>query len=172
MTSTRRSNWSSLRSWYRIFMSAFGPLFRRFLSRNLSPGLSFRPASTLRQPVHKVTIGGLPLREGKPEEISSRISRLVAMVLCIASQPSARPGSSPSSSSHPSQRSKSDGRRGHRETWRIAVGRLEAMSVCGKPMGNSKITAELRKCRDALRSLSLRFSMITSIIPQEWPRDM
>jgi hypothetical protein len=38
-------------------------------------------------------------------------------------------------------------------------------------MGNSKITAELRKCRDALRSLSLWFSMITSIIPQEWPRD-
>jgi hypothetical protein len=44
---------------------------RRFLSRNLPAGLSSRPASTLRQPAHTATMGGLPLCEGERESGAS-----------------------------------------------------------------------------------------------------
>jgi hypothetical protein len=44
---------------------------RRFLSGNRPPGLSSHPASTSRQPAHRVTVGGLPLREGERESGAS-----------------------------------------------------------------------------------------------------
>jgi len=58
-------HWGGLKSeWCRT-------CFRRFPSRNRPPGLSSRPASLLRQPAHRVTMGELSLREGERESGAS-----------------------------------------------------------------------------------------------------